>query len=99
MPIRLVTELTAADRALVARAVDGFVPAEVYDVHTHLYHTRHFAEGKRPAFLPPNTPFGLAEYHAALGRWMPGRKVGGLFFGYPSAGNDRVGENVSSQRK
>ncbi|MBI5773856.1 MAG: aminotransferase class III-fold pyridoxal phosphate-dependent enzyme [Verrucomicrobia bacterium] len=93
MPIRLVTELTAADRALVVRAVEGFVPEEVFDVHAHLFHTRHFAAGKRPAFLPANTPFGLAEYRAALARWLPGRKVEGLFFGYPSASNDRAGEN------
>src|SRR5262249_16887848 len=44
-------------------------------------------------FLAPDTGYGMAEYRGALGRWLPGRKVEGLFFGYPSAGNDRNGEN------
>lgn len=89
----LVTELTPADRALVA-SLDDFLPAHLFDAHAHLYHTRHFAEGKRPAFLPADTAFGLHTYHAALQRWLPNRRVDGLFFGYPSAGNDRRGENA-----
>src|SRR4051812_15232028 len=91
--MQLVTQLTPADLEHVA-SLDSFVPREIFDAHTHLFHTRHFAEGKRPVFLPENTPFGLAEYHAALARWMPGRKVEGLFFPYPSKGNDRRGENA-----
>ncbi len=52
-----------------------------------------------PHSLKPDTGYGLNEYRAALGLWLPGRKVNGLFFGYPSAGNNRVGENewVASQ--
>ena len=93
MPLKLITELTPAEHRLVARAVDGFMPATVFDIHAHLTHSRHFAAGKRPAFLPPDTALGLAAYRAALGRWLPGRAVDGLFFGFPSAGNDRTGEN------
>jgi glutamate-1-semialdehyde 2,1-aminomutase len=94
MPITLCTQLTAADERLVHAATEGFVPAEVFDIHAHLFHSRHFPEGKRPAFLAPDTGYGLPEYRAALGRWLPGRKVEGLFFGYPAAGNDRPGENA-----
>jgi glutamate-1-semialdehyde 2,1-aminomutase len=93
VPIQLVTTLTPTDTALMHRAVDGFVPARVFDAHAHLFHTRHFAEGKRPAFLPADTAFGFAAYHAAVARWLPGREVQGLFFPYPSKGNDRAGEN------
>jgi glutamate-1-semialdehyde 2,1-aminomutase len=93
MPIQLVTELTAADTALMREAVDGFVPEKIFDAHAHLFHTRHFAEGNLPAFLPENTAFGLKAYHEALSRWLPGRRIEGLFFPFPSKGNDRDGEN------
>ena len=86
MPIQLVTELTAADTALLREAVDGFVPERVFDAHAHLFHTRHFAPGNRPAFLPEDTAFGLAAYHEALNRWLPGRQVEALLFPYPSEG-------------
>jgi glutamate-1-semialdehyde 2,1-aminomutase len=94
MPLRLVTELTATDRRLLARALDGFVPAEVFDVHAHLFHTRHFADGRRPVFLDEDRGYGLGDFEEAMTLWMPERKVEGLFFGYPSAGNDRAGENA-----
>src|SRR3954453_16709253 len=91
--MQLVTELTPADLEHV-RSLEDFVPAQIFDAHTHLFHTRHFAPGKRPEFLPPDTGFGLAAYREAVARWLPGRQVDGLFFGYPSAGNDRRGENA-----
>ena len=43
------------------------------DIHAHLFHSRHFAEGTRPAFLAPDTGYGVPEFCAALGRWLPGR--------------------------
>jgi glutamate-1-semialdehyde 2,1-aminomutase len=94
MPIQLVTELSDSDRRLLARAVEGFVPAKVFDIHTHLFHSRHFAEGKRPAFLDEDRGYGLRDFDEAMARWLPSREVEGLFFGYPSAGNDRAGENA-----
>jgi glutamate-1-semialdehyde 2,1-aminomutase len=94
MSLKLVTELNDTDRKLLHRALDGFVPAKVFDAHTHLFHSRHFAEGKRPVFLDEDRGYGMADFQAAMQLWMPGREVEGLFFGYPSAGNDRVGENA-----
>jgi len=93
MSLSLVTELNDTDRRLLHRAIDGFVPERVFDVHTHLFHSRHFAEGKRPVFLDENRGYGMADFQAAMRLWLPGRQVEGLFFGYPSAGNDRAGEN------
>ncbi len=92
--MRLVTQLTASDEALLHRCMDGFLPAQVHDIHTHLFHSRHFAEGKRPVFLDADRGYGLRDFNEAMARWMPGRKVEGLFFGYPSAGNARAGENA-----
>ena len=94
MSLHLVTELTDTDRKLLHRAINGFVPAKVFDAHTHLFHSRHFAEGKRPVFLDEDRGYGMADFQAAMQLWMPGREVEGLFFGYPSAGNNRVGENA-----
>ncbi|GEP41945.1 aminotransferase class III-fold pyridoxal phosphate-dependent enzyme [Brevifollis gellanilyticus] len=94
MSLTLVTELNDTDRRLRDRVLNGFVPDEVYDIHTHLFHTRSFAEGRRPTFLDEDRGYGMADFQAAMQLWMPDRKVEGLFFGYPSAGNDRVGENA-----
>jgi glutamate-1-semialdehyde 2,1-aminomutase len=94
MSLKLVTELNDTDRRLLSLALDGFVPDQVYDIHAHLFHTRHFAEGKRPVFLDADRGYGRLDFDEAMARWMPGRKVEGLFFGYPSAGNDRAGENA-----
>ena len=94
MPIQFVPQLAKADQALMHQAVDGFVPREVFDAHTHIFHSRHFAEGKRPEFIPADTAFGLRQFNETMTRWLPGRVVHGMFFGYPSAGNDRAGENA-----
>lgn len=94
MSLTLVTKLNDTDYKLLHRAIDGFVPAMVFDVHTHLFHSRHFAEGKRPVFLDENRGYGMADFQEAMRLWLPGREVEGLFFGYPSAGNDRAGENA-----
>lgn len=94
MSLRVCTELTPADLRLLDRAIEGFLPRQIYDVHTHLTHTRHFAPGTRPGFLEENFGYGMREFHAAMARWMPGRSVEGLFFGFPCRGNDRAGENA-----
>lgn len=94
MSLKLVTELNDIDRSLLHRAIDGFVPEAVFDVHTHLFHSRHFAAGNRPVFLEEDRGYGMPDFQAAMQLWLPGRRVEGLFFGYPSAGNDRAGENA-----
>ncbi|MEZ5433843.1 MAG: hypothetical protein R3F31_22295 [Verrucomicrobiales bacterium] len=94
MSFSLVTSLTGTDQRLLHRCLDGFVPDRVYDIHAHLFHTRHFAEGKRPVFLDADRGYGRRDFDEAMARWMPDRVVDGLFFGYPSAGNDRAGENA-----
>ncbi|MDB6007125.1 MAG: kat, partial [Prosthecobacter sp.] len=94
MSLKLVTQLNATDHKLLHRAIDGFVPEQVFDVHTHLFHTRHFAKGNRPVFLDEDRGYGMEDFQDAMRLWLPGRKVEGLFFGYPSAGNDRAGENA-----
>lgn len=94
MALSLVTQLTERDSHLLQRCVEGFLPRRIFDIHAHLFHTRHFAGGKPPVFLEPGKGYGWEEFQAAMARWMPGREVQGLFFGYPAAGNDRAGENL-----
>ncbi|MFA7006790.1 MAG: hypothetical protein WC429_22305, partial [Verrucomicrobiia bacterium] len=83
MSMRFCEQLTEADTRLIKTRFDGFVPSEVFDAHTHIFHSRHFAEGKRPEFIPANTAFGLRQFNDTMTRWLPGRVVNGLFFGYP----------------
>jgi glutamate-1-semialdehyde 2,1-aminomutase len=94
MPLQLVTQLNDTDLRLLDRCIDGFLPQRIYDIHAHLYHTRHFAPGTTPAFLDADRGYGLNDFNEAMARWMPGREVEGLFFGYPRGGNDRAGENA-----
>ena len=94
MPLQLVTHLNDTDLRLLNRCIDGFLPQRIYDIHAHLYHTRHFAPGTMPAFLDADRGYGLRDFNEAMARWMPKREVEGLFFGYPRGGNDRAGENA-----
>jgi len=94
MSFRLVTQLTETDQRLLQSCLAGFLPERIYDIHAHLFHTRHFAPGTRPEFLDADRGYGLRDFQDAMTRWMPGREVEGLFFGYPRAGNNRVGENA-----
>jgi glutamate-1-semialdehyde 2,1-aminomutase len=94
MPLQFCTQLTSADQRLLGRALHGFLPDRIYDIHAHLTHTRHFAAGTRPVFLEEDRAYGLRCFQEAMAQCMPGRTVEGLFFGYPCRGNDRDGENA-----
>ncbi len=99
MAISLINQLSPADEQMIREACDNFVPDKIFDIHAHLFHSKNFAQGRRPEFLEADTGYGMNNFREALGRWLPGREVEGLFFGYPSPGNNRAGENnwVASQ--
>lgn len=88
-------ELTEADRAMIAREVEPFVPARVFDAHAHLFCAEHYAAGTRPPHqqgLPEQ--LGLAAYFEYIDWLHPsGRTVGGLFFGLAFNG-DRDANNA-----
>ncbi len=94
MTLQLISQLSDIDSTLLNRCIEGFLPKRIYDIHAHLFHTRHFAPGTMPGFLEANRGYGMRDFNEALARWMPAREVDGLFFGYPRAGNDRAGENA-----
>lgn len=77
-----VTSLTPRDAELAATKLQGFLPDEIYDIHTHPYHPEHFAPGAWTLFGAMG-PQGPAEHRAALQRYMPAPTIHGLYFGMP----------------
>jgi glutamate-1-semialdehyde aminotransferase len=85
-------QLTDADLAL-ARSLGDFVPAEIYDIHTHPWNATHFPD-TRYTWLADHPLLGCREHRAAIERIVPGRKIHGLYFGYPEPKADRVAINA-----
>lgn len=86
-----VDALTPRDVELAARLAD-FVPAEVYDIHTHPHHPDHFAPGAWK-FLQGLPPLGPAAHRHALQRYLPARTIHGLYFGMPQKTADQPAIN------
>ena len=87
-------ELNDADRAMIAREVEPFLPDRVFDAHAHLFRAEHYAPAARPAHQEGNPErLGLDEYLRYIDWIHPhGRTVGGLFFGLAFTG-DRAANN------
>ena len=85
-------ELTDTDRALAAR-LQSFIPGEIFDIHVHPYRAGHFPKGEW-AFLDGNEQLGCEEHRNALQRYMPARKIHGLYFGMPLKTADRDAMNA-----
>ena len=85
--------LTSRDQQLAASAVADFLPQEIYDIHTHPYHADHFAANAWP-FLSDKKVLGCVEHRAALQRYMPAKKIHGLYFGMPHKTADRAAMNT-----
>lgn len=85
--------LTAADRAIIEREVEPFLPDYIFDAHAHLFRHNHFPAGLIGGFANTPDPQGLAEYYDYM-EWLHpgGRTKGGLFFGLAFLG-DRQGNN------
>ncbi len=79
---------------MVARALEGFAPKDVFDAHSHLLHSAHFSGGEVAAFLQPGEVLGLKEYQTAMKQILRGRKVASLQFGYPVPGADLPAVNA-----
>lgn len=86
--MKIATELTDADRKL-ARSLEDFVPAEIYDIHTHPWNAAHFPDTIYK-WLGGHPLLGCKEHRAAIDRIVPGRKVHGLWFGFPEPKADRA---------
>jgi glutamate-1-semialdehyde 2,1-aminomutase len=81
--------LNDVDRRIWDEELDGYVPQDVFDVHTHLYHWEHFRDPNRDAspYRPllgetwPEASRSLAD--TVDGILMPGRRVHRLAFPFP----------------
>lgn len=91
--MKYIDTLTPRDLKLAAAASEGFLPAEIYDIHTHPYHADHFPPGDW-AFLNGKTSLGCVEHRTALQRYMPARTIHGLYFGMPRKKADRPTMNA-----
>jgi glutamate-1-semialdehyde 2,1-aminomutase len=99
-------QFTDADREMIEREVEPFLPDRVFDAHAHLFHAAHYAPGARPAHQEGNPEqLGLDEY-IRYAEWLHprGRTVGGLFFGLAftgdrAANNDFVAAEVAGGRE
>ena len=90
--MRYVRQLAPQDQALAASLV-GFVPGEIYDIHTHPHHPDHFAPGTWK-MLEGMGPQGCEEHRLALQRIMPAKIIHGLYFGLPHQSADRPAINT-----
>ncbi len=88
-----VDALTPRDQQLAAEKLAGFLPSEIYDIHTHPHHPGHFPPGTW-AFLDGMRPLGCAEHRQALQRYMPVATIHGLYFGMPRKTADRPAMNA-----
>ena len=91
--MKYLDSLTARDQQLATDGLAGFLPAEIYDIHTHPYHPGHFPPGEW-AFLDGKKILGCAEHRAALQRYMPVPTIHGLYFGMPRKTADRSAMNA-----
>lgn len=99
-------ELNDADRALIAREVEPFLPGRIFDAHAHLFCAAHYAPAPRPSHQEGNPErLGLDEY-LRYSAWLhPGRQLsGGLFFGLAfngdrAANNQFVADEVAAGRQ
>ena len=77
----------------LAKKLNDFVPDEIYDIHTHPYHSDNFAPGAWK-LMGDKGPTGCAEHRAALQRYMPAKTIHGLYFGMPHKTADRPAINT-----
>lgn len=78
---------------LLADRFKDFIPGEVFDIHVHPYNASHFPKGEW-AFLNDIEQLGCADHRKALQRYMPVKKIHGLYFGMPRKTADRDAMNA-----
>lgn len=83
--------LNALDLEL-SKQLDGFVPDEIFDIHTHPYNASHFAKGDW-AFLDGIETLGCQDHQLRLQSYMPSKTIHGLYFGMPRKSADRLAMN------
>lgn len=75
-------QLTAQDRDIIARELDGFLPDRIYDAHAHLYRAEWWSAPPAHVLAGPHN-VTLDVYREQMQWLFPGRRVHGLHFAYP----------------
>ncbi|HRE06150.1 MAG TPA: aminotransferase class III-fold pyridoxal phosphate-dependent enzyme [Opitutaceae bacterium] len=91
--MKYVQTLTRRDEEIARARLSGFLPSEIFDIHTHPFHPGHFPPGEW-AFLNGLGPLGCAEHRAGVKRYMPVQTVHGLYFGMPRRTADHEAMNT-----
>jgi glutamate-1-semialdehyde 2,1-aminomutase len=76
------------EKQLVHGICEGFVPTRLFDLHAHLLRGDHFPEANRPAYWQKSDLLAAEAYRRVMGDFFGERDWSGLFFGFPSRGND-----------
>lgn len=94
------TQLTSTDLLVSQSRLTGFIPDEIYDIHTHPYNPGHFPLNTFP-FMQDLEVQGCKEHRNALLQYMPVKTIHGLYFGMPHKNADRTAMNgwVASEVK
>ena len=93
------------DRAFWREHLEAWLPAEIFDAHTHVNEPRFrretMTEQKRRQYWvnEVSEPIGAAEAHAAKRRCFPIAKFSCLAFGNPSAGVRHRGRATPACKK
>ncbi|MCM4173501.1 hypothetical protein DHD32_18655 [Arenibacter sp. TNZ] len=90
--------LRKQERDIIMSKLAGFIPDEIFDIHTHPYNPAHFASEAWP-FLKDEGTLGCTEHRNALLRYMPTKTIHGLYFGLPhrSANRDEMNRWVREE--
>ena len=96
------TELSPGDHRLINQLAE-FLPDQIFDIHSHLFHPQHCAPGRLPGAFDATTEWDLNSYSTAMRKRLLNRPVEGLFFAYPSrlidyaAANPWVAQEVAGR--
>jgi glutamate-1-semialdehyde 2,1-aminomutase len=72
------------DREFFERELNSFVPPRIFDSHAHLYRKAFFSgTNPIPELIERYPEMDLACFQHLISSIMPGRRVSGVFFGWP----------------
>lgn len=104
-PLHHVWQYTDVDRAFWQEHLEAWMPAEIFDAHTHVNEPKFCIETlteekqRQHWFNEVNEPIGAVEAQRCHGLVFPGRKVSCLAFGLPFLEYDIEASNASLQKE
>lgn len=76
----------------LSESLKNFIPEDIFDIHVHPYNAAHFPKGEW-AFLNGIDQLGCDDHRSHLQKYMPSKKIHGLYFGMPRFSADRDSMN------